>query len=185
MPFGKKSSHPLIWRVLLIGCGIIFAGIVVALLGRTLISASDLIFACALLGILTAIIIDRVSGGDWNIHRYVRLGATLIIATELYALGFLSANMLFPISTDIRTEKAVVRSVYSETHHRTRRVGRRYIANGEEYKIYKMDVEFSNGCIKSRAISSKRYNRIHQGDSIEFQLETGLFGIPFIASDRN
>lgn len=182
----KKLSHPLFWRVFLILGFVCLAGLVLALYGRTIMEPYALIIICALLGAIITYLFERKKSDEgltgW---RIVKALFTYLFVSLFFAATFLSINILFP-KKESRTEiSAVVRKVYSETRHRSRRVGRRYVANGEEYKVYYMDVEFPGGYVKPRQIDFRCFRGTHPGDTLIINLETGFFGVPFVASGKD
>ena len=181
----KKSSHPLLWRVLLILAAICVVGVVIGLYGRTIMEPYVLTGACGLLGVVTASLFERRKSAEgWSAWRIARMSFTFVFSSMLFAAVFLGVNVLFPDKESQTEVKAVVSKVYSETRHRSRRVGRRYVPTGEEYKVYYMDIKFPGGCVKPRQINFSRFRTTHPGDTITVRLENGFLGIPFVSAPK-
>lgn len=103
--------------------------------------------------------------------------------TGVLLAAFYALNFSFADDDSRHVEKGVVTRRYYHNRQRTRRVGRRYVATGETYKVHYIEVEFANGKKKEIEIPSGRVHKFHDGDSLEFELSKGLLGVPVI-TDR-
>ena len=91
-------------------------------------------------------------------------------------------NMLADRDTE-RVVSGVVDGHFREERHRTRRVGRRYIANGEKYYVYKLEVQLEDGQKKMLDVPYSRYNNVRNGDSISVPVLDGLLGVTVMETD--
>ncbi|WP_286528806.1 hypothetical protein [Duncaniella freteri] len=101
-----------------------------------------------------------------------------VFAAVLLTFAFFALNNMLADSASERADTAVVTGHFREEHHRHRRVGRRYVANGEVYYTYKLQLKLSDGRTKFVEMPLKNYRRIHDGDSASVVLRDGLFGVP-------
>lgn len=97
------------------------------------------------------------------------------IAALLYALNF-----MFSDPSSRRLECATVGRTYTEVHHRTRRVGRRHVRQGEPYNVYYVEIVFPGGQHKRQQITRSHFDRIQACDTIGLWMEDGLLGFPVI-----
>lgn len=97
------------------------------------------------------------------------------ILTLLYALNF-----MFSDPSSRRLERATVGRRYTEVHHRTKRVGRRHVGQGEPYDVYYVEIVFLGGQHKTQQITRSHFDRIQACDTIGLWMEDGLLGFPVI-----
>ncbi len=74
----------------------------------------------------------------------------------------------------------MVERLYTETHHRSKRVGRNRYVKGEPYKVYYMEVSLPGGWRKPIHLDRARYSATHLGDTIAIPVGRGLFGLSVI-----
>ena len=181
----KKSS---VWRYILIGLTILITifgyGTIFALSSETLISPWLPVSASIIIAILSSIKI----GGYWeyiSTNSNIWLNRTIHVITTTAIVGgaFYSCNYLFDNDSTRHKEQVVVENRYHKVRYRSKRITRRTYTRGEPYKVYYIDVQFSDGRKKSLSVPFKRYKRIHTGDTISLNIATGLFGIPVIKRD--
>lgn len=103
--------------------------------------------------------------------------------TSVLTAAFYLGNYAWADTSTLHEEKAVVVSRYSETRHKSKRVGRRTVA-GEPYKVYFVEVELADGRRKSLSASYARFRRIHTGDTLSLQVEEGALGFPVIKKNK-
>lgn len=96
---------------------------------------------------------------------------------------FFEANSLFSRSDTERTEPGVVTAHVREERHRTRRVGRRYVANGEKYYEYNLLITLDDGSSKLIRVNNARYRNIKNGDSLTVPVREGGLGIAIMRID--
>lgn len=101
-------------------------------------------------------------------------------ATGIIATLLLGCNYFFADEDTLHTENVTVERKYYKTRHRSRRVGRRYTTNGEPYKVYYMEIRFSDGRLKEQSLSFDEYRKTKKGKNLEIPVEKGLFGINVI-----
>ena len=90
----------------------------------------------------------------------------------LYAVNYFGAS-----DTATHTEKVVVRAKRYATRHRSKRIRRGVYGQGEEYKVYYLDIEFADGTVKQHDVALSRYRRYSKGDSIEVVMSKGALGL--------
>ena len=99
----------------------------------------------------------------------------IIFMLPLFILVILIINQTN--STPVATEKAIVEKLYTQTRHRTRRVGRRSYAQGTPYKVYFMDIHLESGKDRSIEIQKTIYSNLSKGDTIDLTVKHGALGI--------
>ncbi len=77
--------------------------------------------------------------------------------------------------------KAEVVDKYSETHYRSRRVGRNRYTRGEPYKVYKVQFRLDNGSLRTFQLPLSRYNKLRIGSAATLHQGPGALGVPVIA----
>ena len=100
-----------------------------------------------------------------------------VVTAVCLTFAFFALNDMLADDSTRRVETAVVAGHFREEHHRTRRVGRRYVANGEAYYTYKLQLRFADGSTKLVEMPRSSYSRIHNGDSATVVMRDGLFGV--------
>lgn len=105
-----------------------------------------------------------------------------VATTPLLLLIFYGSNWLGASSDTIHTEQVTVESKYYKQRHRTRRVGRRYVANGEPYKVYYATVAFPDGFKKEVGLTYSRYRTIRKNQQLTVEVTTGLWGVRVLKS---
>lgn len=157
----------------------------IGLYANSFVSPTTVILIPAALGAASAIVMWRLwrslSGSEKYLPNFLIHTAVSGIMIALLILGL---NRLFADESSLHSEMAVAERVYYQTRKRNKRVGRRYLPTGEEYKVYYMDVRLGNGKEKKIPLSANEYNRTRKGDTIVFKMEKGLFGIPVIMPEK-
>lgn len=180
----KRKSGDLMrafgWIGLGAGCMLLLGGSSV-LYSDTLIEWWKPVAVCGLLAIISAF----VYGKRWRRFTQtdfapVNFCLQAIVAFSLLIFAFFGVNYFFSDVSDRHTEIVKVERRYSETHYRTRRVGRRVVGRGEPYHVYFVEVRFRDGRLKSLPILKREYDRTHTGDSIPLDIEKGYLDIPVI-----
>lgn len=97
--------------------------------------------------------------------------------------AFFALNTMPVDRTAARPEPGVVKEHYREERRKTRRVGRRYVASGEKYYIYKLLIELADGQTKLVTVDNGRYRQVHNGDSLTVPVADGLLGLTVIETD--
>ncbi|MCI9042394.1 MAG: hypothetical protein HFJ93_00540 [Muribaculaceae bacterium] len=104
----------------------------------------------------------------------------VVLATGVAMALFYALNFCFVSKSSLHTERAVVERLYTETHHRSKRVGRNRYVKGEPYKVYYMEVSLPGGWRKPIHLDRARYSATHLGDTIAIPVGRGLFGLSVI-----
>lgn len=113
--------------------------------------------------------------------KWIGIVAGAISIVVVVMALFYSANYFINASGHPEAgQKAAVTRVYRKQQHRTRRVGRRFSARGEPYWVYRMDVRFDDGYVKTLSIQPDVYNRVSRGDSIVVPVRRGCLGLRII-----
>lgn len=166
---------------------IVAAGISAALYSRTLAAMWQVCATAIATGIVSAAVMWRlwqgVTGSSRVLPNFICHTAA---ATFISGAALLGINYMWRDTGSAHTEKVVVQRVYSETRHRTERVGRRYRRTGEPYKVYYMDVRFASGHTKSIPLTAGSFRRRHVGDTLQMDVERGALGMNvFTPRSRN
>ncbi len=120
----------------------------------------------------------RISGNRNFLINYLVHG---VLLSTLFTSVFLAGNFSLG-GKDRHQEEVTVERVYCKTHHRPRRVGRRYVGQGQPYKVYYMEIAFANGNRKEIRLGQSGYRGHKKGQKLLLDISTGLFGLPTITS---
>lgn len=94
---------------------------------------------------------------------------------------FIGLNFLLTDFNSLPTTQAEVMRKYSETHYRSRRVGRNRYTRGEPYNVYKVEFRLADGRLRTFQLPLSRYNKLRPGHTAELRCGPGALGIPVIA----
>ncbi len=97
-------------------------------------------------------------------------------------MRFLLLTICLPTVSE-HVERGVVAGHFREERRKTRRVGRRYVATGEKYYVYKLKIVLNNGEEKFVGMDERRYRRVHDGDSVTVPVMRGLLGVTVMETD--
>ena len=114
--------------------------------------------------------------------RWINILCATAVTTPVLLLVFYGSNWLGASSDNIHSEQVTVESKYYKQRHRTRRVGRRYVANGEPYKVYYATVVFPDGFRKEVGLTYSRYRTIRKNQQLTVEVTTGLWGVRVLKS---
>lgn len=115
--------------------------------------------------------------------KWLNYACHTVIAAVFLSWMFFAANNLLADRSSERIESGVVEGHYREERRKTRRVGRRYVASGEIYYVYKLRIVLDNGESKFITVDTRRYSHVHNGDSVSVPIKDGLLGITVIQTD--
>ncbi|MDE6304037.1 MAG: hypothetical protein K2M01_04355, partial [Paramuribaculum sp.] len=178
----NKPKRPVIILIITILLIMFLGGGSIYYFSLTIISPLIIIIPAAALGFLSAYVLRkkvcRLSGNGNSLINTLVAGT---LFSSLFIFGFLCANYSLK-GNGLHKEVVTVERLYYKTRHRTRRLGRRYVANGEPYNVYYMEIAFTNGNKKEIYLGQKGYKGYRSGRSIELEIETGALGIPVIKS---
>lgn len=103
-----------------------------------------------------------------------------MIATGMTAAITYSTNYVWADPKSRHTEQVTIEKCYYKTHYNTQRIGRNRVRRGKAYKVYFMDVTFSNGQHKTLQIPVKQYRTMRTGSVMPLTMELGMLGMPVI-----
>lgn len=98
----------------------------------------------------------------------------------LFLAAIYGINRAFPRQSSIWETEAVVERKYTKTRHHRQRVSRRVYKQGAPYKVYYIELDFSDGRRKEMQVTVSRYNRIRSGSTMPLTLQKGFFGMTII-----
>ena len=124
----------------------------------------------------------------WRMWRYLTGSQSMafnyvchaVFTAALLSFIFFLLNDTFSDRDTAHTERGVVTAHFKEERHRTRRVGRRYVATGEKYYVYSLRVNLADTDPKIISVNYDRYRNVRDGDSVSVPVRTGLFGIKIL-----
>ncbi len=178
----NKPKRPVIILIITILLTMMLGGGAIYYFSLTIVSPLVVVIPAAAIAFMVAYFLReklcRLSTSDSKVLNI--LVATLFF-TSLLTCGFLGANYSIP-GTGLHKEEVTVERLYHKTRHHTRRVGRRYVANGEPYQVYYMEISFSNGNKKEIYLGRHGYKGYRRGRTLTLEIETGALGLPVIKS---
>ena len=179
---GAKSFG--VWRTIL--CAVLMlvffamAGLVALLCRLTLMSFVGPLCVSALLSAILALPYCRLwqkltlCSRTW-VNAIVHIAAcTVFFMLLFYGLNWLCRDTASHHSTEARVEK-----VYTETRRRSKRVRRGIYTQGEAYSVFVADISIG-GHTRSTDISYDAYRGLRKGDTLQVEIERGLFGFDII-----
>lgn len=177
----RGSSGKIFLYVMVILLAISGYGVAVAIYGVTLISPVWPILVGLAGGVLTGTLFWKywihVSGTS---SFYINFLINIVATAGIWAALLLGINMWGARSESGHDEKVVVERRFAETHHRSKRVGRRYVAQGEPYKVYYVEIAMPDDRRKKLSVGYSEYSRICTGDSVTVSVNRGLLGFPLV-----
>lgn len=177
-----KSKRGVVSLIVALFLILILAGGSFALMALSIVSPLSILVPSLITGFLLAYflrnIATRISNTD---NLIINLLISGILLSSCTSFTLLSANF-FITDNKVHKENATIEKTYSKTFHRSRRVGRRYVTNGEPYKVYYIEVSFTDGTTKEIQLGEKGYGKLKKGDVLEFEIDKGCLGIPVIKS---
>lgn len=94
--------------------------------------------------------------------------------------GFHILNFCFS-TTDAREQiSATVINKYSEEHYQPRMVSRNFIVRGHKYMEYKLTLRLPDGKTKNMKVSVSQYRKIRNRETLQLEIQKGMFGVPVI-----
>lgn len=177
-----KSKRATIVLVLAILAIIILSGCAMCFFERTVVTAINVVLPAISVGFIVSYLCKglafRVSGNRNFLINYIVQG---VLFSALFSSAFLIGNYTLG-GKGLHQEEVTVERVYSKTQHRPRRVGRRYVGQGQPYKVYYMEIAFANGNRKEIRLGQTGYHGHKKGQKLRLDISTGLFGLPIITS---
>ncbi|MDE5785482.1 MAG: hypothetical protein K2H98_03030 [Duncaniella sp.] len=157
------------------------AGMAAVLHGKTLVEWWKPAGVCLAISVPIGLILKKpaaiLSGIEKGMLNYI-IG--IVIAFALSLGLFYTINYYASISESSHIITAEIINRYSEERYKTRRVSRNTTVRGEKYHVYFMVAQLPDGRLKKIEISADSYRRIHIGQHLELNVETGFFHVPVI-----
>lgn len=127
----------------------------------------------------------------WSIWRRVTGSQSMALNYICHAVvtGIVISFLFFFINDEFsdrdgeHTEQGVVTGHFREERHRTRRVGRRYVATGEKYYVYRLEVKLPSTDPKMISVTYDRYKSVRDGDSVSVPVRKGWLGVTLLDVD--
>lgn len=104
----------------------------------------------------------------------------IVVIVALLSSVFYVSNYVFSNHSSKHSVTAVVVKKYSRKQAKRRTVGRRVIYTSDKTYTYHVILRFENGLEKEQPVAVKKYLKISVGDKMNYDVESGLFGIPVI-----
>lgn len=182
MSADNKPKRPVIILIITILLMMMLGGGAIYYFSLTIVSPALVVIPAVAIALLAAYLLrEKLCRLSANDNKIINTLLATLFFTSLLTCAFLCANYSLK-GTGMHEEEVTVERLYHKTRHRTRRVGRRYVANGEPYNVYYMEIAFSNGNRKEIYLGQHGYKGYRQGRSITLKIEKGAFGIPVIKS---
>lgn len=171
-----KTSNVLLYSE--IALTVIFTGIGFFYLGRSLVDVWKVIVPCVGMGFLCVAFFMRENIRA-DILRFILHG---LFASAVCLVLSLAANYHISREGELHDEIATVQQRFTKTRHRTKRVGRRVVAQGEPYKVYYVKLRFAEGTVKDFEVPLSTYRRYSKHDTLTVTLDRGILNIPVLRS---
>lgn len=156
-------------------------GMAIALHGRTVLDWWIPSASCLLLSIPAAYYLIPLMRTLVRFEEaYLNYLAGFILSFALLVGGFYSLNYYMSAPSSHHEVSACILNKYTEERHEVKRVSRNRTVRGKPYKIYFIEVGLPEQKVKKIEVSAAAYKRYRKGQSMEFEMETGLFGVPVI-----
>ena len=175
----KRATRVLIISIFAI---IILGGCAMWYFERTVVAPGAVVLPAICAGFIASYLCKglafRVSGNRNFLINYLVQG---VLFSAILTSSFLVGNYTMG-GRGQHQEEVTVERVYTKTQHRPRRVGRRYVGQGQPYKVYYMEIAFANGNRKEIRLGQSGYQGHKKGQKLRLDISTGLFGLPIITS---
>lgn len=122
----------------------------------------------------------RITGSQTMALNYV---CHSVVVTVILSFLFFFVNDEFSDRDSEHTECGLVTGHFREERHRTRRVGRRYVATGEKYYVYRLQVKLPSTDPKMISVTYDRYRNVRDGDSVTVPVRDGFLGVTLLEVD--
>lgn len=138
-----------------------------------------------LVGAITGVAYWRIwrtvtqSDSVWLNYLVNLVGVTGIMAGAIYGINYWGASD----DRSTRELKLPVERLARETHHRTKRVGRRAVGQ-EAYQVYRAYYQLPDGQRKFVTLRVEDFAKARRTDSVEVKIARGLLGAEVIKSQR-
>lgn len=165
--------------------------VLLAIVGWTMMLYKDAVIEWWIVPAVTLVVGAATGLHMWRMWRWLtgddgkwlNYACHVVVTAIMLSWMFFAANDLLADRSTERLESGVVKGHYREERRKTRRVGRRYVATGEKYYVYKLRIELESGESKFITVNTQRYSRVHNGDSLTVPVMDGLLGITVIHTD--
>lgn len=111
---------------------------------------------------------------------WIGLVCHIVAVTGLLAATFYLLNYCLAPQESRHSEAAVVERRYTETHYRSKRVGRNRYVRGEPYDTYHIEVRLPSGWTRPLEVNLRSYRGYREGDTVQIPVARGMLGFPVI-----
>lgn len=172
-------------RVLLILLAMMLAGGFVVLRSKTIVDSWIVVTVSVVAAFPVSCILARkdkalVSFGN----LFLRIAVWFVFTSTFFSGAFYIVNFVGADKEESFDTSAVVEHKYYEIRHRTRRVGRRYVATGETYKVYYADLRLDNGYLATIPLTGRQISEVRQGQHMGVSVAPGCLGFPVVLTKK-
>lgn len=131
-----------------------------------------------------AMVTGLIFGKSWrnvtgSSSRVLNFCCQAVFGFVLFSAAFFMINS-WMADDDRYDVKVEVMERIREKHRQTKRVGRRYVADGPEYYMHYLKVRFDDGQTKMITADHGEYAHSMAGDSVTVEMQRGRFGYSVI-----
>lgn len=177
----KRNIGIKVARILLISLAVILAGCISVLQNLTMSELWKVLLVSSAVALPLALIFVR---RDKRLVPFsnvpLRFVVWFLFMVPVLAGTFYLVNYLGADKDNASDMPAVVESKYYEIRHRSRRVGRRYVSNGEPYNVYYADLRLADGHHAKMRLTGAQISSVRAGEEINVKIASGMLGIPVI-----
>lgn len=177
----KRNIGIKVARILLISLAVILAGCISVLQNLTMSELWKVLLVSSAVALPLALIFVR---RDKRLVPFsnvpMRFVVWFLFMVPVLAGTFYLVNYLGADKDNASDMPAVVESKYYEIRHRSRRVGRRYVSNGEPYNVYYADLRLADGHHAKMRLTGAQISSVRAGEEINVKIASGMLGIPVI-----
>lgn len=177
----KRNIGIKVARILLISLAVILAGCISVLQNLTMSELWKILLVSSAVAMPLVLILVRwdkrlVSFSNVQLRFVVWfLFMVPVLSGTFYLVNYLGAD-----KDNASDMPAKVESKYYEIRHRSRRVGRRYVSNGETYNVYYADLRLADGHRAKMRLTGTQISSVRAGEEINVKIAFGMLGIPVI-----
>lgn len=177
----KRNIGIKVARILLISLAVILAGCISVLQNLTMSELWKILLVSSAVAMPLVLILVRwdkrlVSFSNVPLRFVVWfLFMVPVLSGTFYLVNYLGAD-----KDNASDMPAIVESKYYEIRHRSRRVGRRYVSNGETYNVYYADLRLADGHRAKMRLTGAQISSVRAGEEINVKIASGMLGIPVI-----
>lgn len=172
-------------RLLLLLLAMMLAGGFVVLRSKTIVDSWIVVSVSVIAAFPVSCLIARKDKDLVPFRRLpLRVAVWFVFTATVFAGAFYFVNFVGADKEKSCDTSAVVEHKYYEIRHRTRRVGRRYVATGETYKVYYADLRLDNGYIATIPLTGRQISEVRQGQHMDVSVAPGYLGLPVVLTKK-